>query len=99
MQVGSILIQGRLPHKSYDQYSLQADEDENVPVPPPPKDGNVAGKPRNFLQYAPSWAKHPDYDRVRTHLPHVPGRIITAPSGLPVMRHVVKALCRRLRPR
>ncbi len=50
--------------KEYDQYGLDADEDEGVELPPAPKDGNVSGKPRTFLQYAPSWAKHPDYDRV-----------------------------------
>ena len=61
---GSILFPGRLPVKDYTQYSLEADEDENVPLPPAPKDGNVSGKPREFLNYAPSWAKHPDYDRV-----------------------------------
>lgn len=33
-------------------------------MPPAAKDGNVQGKPRNFLPYAPAWAKHPDYDRV-----------------------------------
>ena len=64
MQVGSILFPGRLPVKDYTQYSLAADEDEGVPLPPPPKDGNISGKPRDFLKYAPSWAKHPDYDRV-----------------------------------
>lgn len=64
MQVGSILLPGRLPVKNYDKYTLQADEDEGVPLPPAPKDGNIAGKSRSFLQYAPSWVKHPDYDRV-----------------------------------
>lgn len=64
VQVGSVLLQGRLPVKNYDQYGMDADEDEGVALPPPPKDGNVSGKPRTFLQYAPSWAKHPDYDRV-----------------------------------
>ena len=64
MQVGSVLFQGHLPVKNYDKYALDADEDEGVPLPPAPKDGNVSGKSRAFLQYAPSWAKHPDYDRV-----------------------------------
>ena len=67
MQVGSVLFRGRLPVKNYDQYGLDADEDEGVPLPPAPKDGNVSGKPRSFLEYAPSWAKHPDYDRVGGH--------------------------------
>jgi len=62
-----VLFQGRLPVKKYDKYALDADEDEGVPLPPAPKDGNVSGKPRSFLQYAPSWAKHPDYDRVWVH--------------------------------
>lgn len=62
-----MLFQGRLPVKNYDKYALDADEDEGVPLPPAPKDGNVSGKPRSFLQYAPSWAKHPDYDRVWVH--------------------------------
>ncbi len=62
-----MLFQGRLPVKKYDKYALDADEDEGVPLPPAPKDGNVSGKPRSFLQYAPSWAKHPDYDRVWVH--------------------------------
>ena len=40
-----------------------------MPAPPPPKGNTVQGKPRNFLPYAPSWAKHPDYDRVRLQGP------------------------------
>ena len=67
MQIGSVLFQGRLPVKTYDKYALDADEDEGVPLPPAPKDGNVSGKPRSFLQYAPEWAKFPDYDRVWAH--------------------------------
>jgi hypothetical protein len=54
-----------MPKPDLHQYSLSADEDESVPAPPPPKGNTVQGKPRNFLPYAPSWAKHPDYDRVK----------------------------------
>ena len=69
-QLGNILFPGRIPQPDLSKYSLEADEDESVPAPAPPKGtegsslGNVQGKPRNFLPYAPSWAKHPDYDRV-----------------------------------
>ena len=62
--MGSVLYPLRLPFKDYTKYYLEADEDEDVPLPPPPKDGNISGKPREFLKYAPSWAKYPDYDRV-----------------------------------
>lgn len=63
-QLGNILFPGRIPQPDISKYSLEADGDDSVPVPPPPKGGNVQGKPRDFLPYAPSWAKHPDYDRV-----------------------------------
>ena len=64
-QIGNLLFPGHLPQPDLSRFSLEADEDESVPAPPPPKGGNVQGKSRDFLPYAPSWAKHPDYDRVR----------------------------------
>lgn len=67
-QIGNLLFANRLPEKDLNNFSIEADNDDTVPTPPPPKDGNVQGKPRNFLPYAPSWAKHPDYDRVRHSL-------------------------------
>ena len=64
VQIGNIVFPGHMPQPDLHKYSLQADEDESVPAPPPPKGNTVQGKPRNFLPFAPSWAKHPDYDRV-----------------------------------
>ena len=64
LQLGNLIFPGHIPESDLSQYSLEADEDESVEMPPGPKGGNVQGKPRNFLPYAPSWAKHPDYDRV-----------------------------------
>jgi hypothetical protein len=68
-QIGNLLFSGRVRYgkvgeEDLKNYSLEADADETVPMPPPPKDGNVQGKPRDFLPYAPSWAKQPDFDRV-----------------------------------
>ncbi|CAL8470422.1 g9964 [Coccomyxa elongata] len=64
ISVGNILFAGKLPEKDLSNFSLEADNDETIPMPPAAKDGNVQGKPRSFLPYAPAWAKHPDYDRV-----------------------------------
>ncbi|KAK9915888.1 hypothetical protein WJX75_005707 [Coccomyxa subellipsoidea] len=64
ISVGNILFPGKIPEKDLSSFSLEADSDDTVPMPAPVKDGNVQGKPRDFLPYAPAWAKHPDYDRV-----------------------------------
>ncbi|EIE27098.1 hypothetical protein COCSUDRAFT_45729 [Coccomyxa subellipsoidea C-169] len=64
ISVGNLIFPGKLPEKDLHKFSLEADNDDTIPMPPAAKDGNVQGKPRNFLPYAPAWAKHPDYDRV-----------------------------------
>ncbi|KAK9825678.1 hypothetical protein WJX81_002318 [Elliptochloris bilobata] len=46
------------------KYDIAADKDDSVPTPDPPEGQTVAGKPREFLKYAPMWAAHPDHDRV-----------------------------------
>jgi hypothetical protein len=62
-QAGNLLFPGKIPETDLSPFSLEADDDESVPLPDAPKDGNVQNKPRNFLPYAPAWAKHPDFDR------------------------------------
>ena len=64
MQVGNHLF-AHAEKKDLHKYDIAADKDDSVPTPDPPEGQTVAGKPREFLKYAPMWAAHPDYDRVR----------------------------------
>lgn len=72
VQAGNFFFPGKIPQKDLSPFSLEADDDDSVPLPSAPKDGTVQGKPRNFLPFAPSWAKHPDYDRVSFLQGHFP---------------------------
>ena len=64
MQVGNHLF-AQAERKDLHKYDIAADKDDSVPTPEPPEGQTVAGKPREFLKYAPMWAAHPDHDRVR----------------------------------
>ena len=64
MQVGNHLF-GNAEKVDLRKYDIAADKDDSIPTPEPPEGQTVAGKPREFLKYAPMWAAHPDHDRVR----------------------------------
>lgn len=63
-QAGTKIFEKKFGYADLSRFDIRADYNDNVPVPDSPDDEPVPKSFRQFLDYFPNWATHPDFYRV-----------------------------------